>query len=79
MTAGDRSRQRDVLLPVLSEQSIKTAGINVERTRQGFLELEKFVRSARSGKRPVDGILRSILAAPVALSRTSRLGNALDR
>ena len=33
----------------------KEGGINVERARQGFLELEKFVRSARSGKRPVDG------------------------
>ena len=30
-------------------------GINVERARQGFLELEKFVRSARSGNHPVDG------------------------
>jgi TAT (twin-arginine translocation) pathway signal sequence len=30
-------------------------GINVDRARQGFLELEKFVRAARSGKRPVDG------------------------
>ena len=27
----------------------------MERARQGFLELEKFVRSARSGNRPVDG------------------------
>jgi hypothetical protein len=33
----------------------KQRGINVERARQGFLELENFVRSARSGKRPVDG------------------------
>jgi hypothetical protein len=33
----------------------KQQGINVERARQGFLELEKFVRSARGGKRPVDG------------------------
>jgi hypothetical protein len=30
-------------------------GINVQRARQGFLELEKFVRASRSGKRPVDG------------------------
>jgi hypothetical protein len=30
-------------------------GINVERARRGFLELETFVRSAHSGKRPVDG------------------------
>jgi hypothetical protein len=33
----------------------KQRGINVDRARQGFLELEKYVRSARSGKRPVDG------------------------
>lgn len=30
-------------------------GINVERAQQGFLELEKFVRAGRAGKRPVDG------------------------
>lgn len=30
-------------------------GINPDRARQGFLELEKFVRSARAGHRPVDG------------------------
>ncbi|HEX4164162.1 MAG TPA: hypothetical protein VHZ55_01695 [Bryobacteraceae bacterium] len=30
-------------------------GIRVERARSGFLELEKFVREARSGRRPVDG------------------------
>lgn len=33
----------------------KQRGINVERAKQGFLELEKFVRSSRNGKRPVDG------------------------
>ena len=33
----------------------KDRGINVERARQGFLELEKFVRASRSGQRPVDG------------------------
>ena len=30
-------------------------GINFDRARQGFLELEKFVRDGRAGKRPVDG------------------------
>ena len=30
-------------------------GIDPDRAKQGFLELEKFVRAARSGKRPVDG------------------------
>ena len=33
----------------------KQRGINVERAREGFLELEKFVRASRIGKRPVDG------------------------
>ncbi len=33
----------------------KQRRINAERARQGYLELEKSVRSARSGKRPVDG------------------------
>ncbi len=37
------------------QSKAKERGINPERARQGFLELEKFVRSARSGKRPVDG------------------------
>lgn len=30
-------------------------GINFDRTREGFLELEKFVGASRSGQRPVDG------------------------
>jgi hypothetical protein len=33
----------------------KERGINVERARRGFLELEKFVRAARTGNRPTDG------------------------
>jgi hypothetical protein len=33
----------------------KERGINPERARQGFLELEKFVRASRDGKRPNDG------------------------
>ena len=33
----------------------KELGINPDRARQGFLELEKFVRASRSGKRPSDG------------------------
>jgi hypothetical protein len=37
------------------QKKAKERGINPERARQGFLELEKFVRSARSGRRPVDG------------------------
>src|SRR6202162_6232539 len=37
------------------QRKAKEHGINVERAKQGFLELEKFVRPARSGKRPVDG------------------------
>ena len=37
------------------QSKAKARGINVERARRGFLELEKFVRAARSGKPPVDG------------------------
>ncbi|HKW62910.1 MAG TPA: twin-arginine translocation signal domain-containing protein [Candidatus Acidoferrum sp.] len=33
----------------------KRRGINFERAREGFLELEKLVRASRAGKRPVDG------------------------
>ncbi len=33
----------------------RARGINVDRARQGFLELEKFVNAGRAGKRPVDG------------------------
>jgi hypothetical protein len=36
-------------------QKAQERGINVQRARQGFLELEKFVRASRGGKRPVDG------------------------
>src|SRR4051812_11590750 len=37
------------------QKKAKERGINPERAKQGFLALEKFVRSARGGKRPVDG------------------------
>jgi hypothetical protein len=37
------------------QQKAKERGINPDRARQGFLELETFVRASRSGKRPVDG------------------------
>ena len=37
------------------QRKAKDRGINVERAKQGFLELEQFVRAARSGTRPVDG------------------------
>ena len=54
------TRRRSILANVtcfceFCQSKAKERGINVERARQGFLELEKFVRSARSGKRPVDG------------------------
>ena len=69
----------DLLLPVLPEQRRKQRGINVERARQGFLELEKFVRvGARAASAPWTATT-SILAAPSALSRTGCLGDALDR
>ena len=37
------------------QQKAKERGINPDRAKQGFLELEQFVRAARSGKRPSDG------------------------
>jgi hypothetical protein len=37
------------------QRKAKDRGINAQRARQGFLELEKFVRASRSGIRPVDG------------------------
>jgi TAT (twin-arginine translocation) pathway signal sequence len=37
------------------QRKAKDRGINVDRAKQGFLELEKFVRTSRAGKRPVDG------------------------
>jgi hypothetical protein len=47
-------------------------GIRVERARSGFLELEQFVRAARSGKRPVDGyyveLWRLLLTYPELLA-----------
>ena len=36
-------------------QKARANGINPDRARQGFLELEKFIRASRSGKRPSDG------------------------
>jgi hypothetical protein len=37
------------------QSKAKERGINPERAKQGFLELEKYVRASRSGQRPVDG------------------------
>ncbi|HZT32344.1 MAG TPA: hypothetical protein VFA33_20820 [Bryobacteraceae bacterium] len=37
------------------QRKAREAGISFERARQGFLELEKFVRAGRAGGRPVDG------------------------
>jgi hypothetical protein len=37
------------------QRKAKERGINPDRAKQGFLELEQFVRTARSGKRPSDG------------------------
>jgi hypothetical protein len=37
------------------QSKAKQQGINVDRARQGFLELEKFVRASRNGRRPADG------------------------
>lgn len=37
------------------EAKAKKQGIDVERAKQGFRELEKFVRAGRAGERPPDG------------------------
>ncbi len=37
------------------QHKARARGINVERARRGFIELEKFVRAGRAGSRPVDG------------------------
>ncbi len=37
------------------ERKAKEKGINFNRVKEGYRELEKFVRAGRSGKRPVDG------------------------
>ena len=37
------------------QQKAEGRGINPDRARQGFLQLEQFVRAARNGKRPSDG------------------------
>ena len=37
------------------QKRAKAAGINPDRAKQGYLELEKFVRAGRGGQRPVDG------------------------
>jgi hypothetical protein len=36
-------------------QKARERGINPDRAKQGFIELEKFVRASRRGKRPSDG------------------------
>jgi hypothetical protein len=37
------------------QRKARERGINFERVQAGFLDLEKFVRAARAGHRPVDG------------------------
>ena len=37
------------------QKRARAAGINVERAREGFVQLESFVRAGRAGQRPVDG------------------------
>jgi hypothetical protein len=50
----------------------KRQGIDLERARQGYLALEKFVRDGRAGKRPRDGYFvtfwRTLLEYPEILS-----------
>ena len=37
------------------QRKARDRGISVDRAREGFLALEKFIRDARGGKKPVDG------------------------
>lgn len=37
------------------QSKARARGINIDRAREGFLQLEKFVRAGRAGTRPVDG------------------------
>src|ERR1041385_3936885 len=37
------------------QRKARDRGISVDRAREGFLALEKFIRDARGGRRPVDG------------------------
>jgi hypothetical protein len=37
------------------QRKAKERGINVDRAKQGFMDLEKFVTASRGGSRPVDG------------------------
>lgn len=56
MHGGERSDPgRVTCFCQFCQMRAKKEGINVERARKGFLELEKFVNSGRSGKHPVDG------------------------
>ncbi len=54
------------------QRRAKEHGISVDRAKQGFLELEKFVRAARGKERPVDGyyvaVWRLLLKFPELLA-----------
>lgn len=54
------------------EKKAAARGISIERAKQGFQVLEQYVRSARSGKRPVDGhfveFLRILMRHPEILA-----------
>src|SRR5437879_1310533 len=56
------------------QSKAKESGINAERAKQGFLELEKFGRSTRRAIRTVDGYYVQFWRLLFAVSRTSRLG-----
>lgn len=54
------------------EEKAKARGISVERAKQGYKELERYIRAARKGERPVDGhfvtFLRLLMRYPEILA-----------
>ena len=40
---------------LVDQRKARDRGISADRAREGFLALEKFIRDARGGKKPVDG------------------------
>ncbi len=52
---GGRDPGRVTCFCSFCQAKAKQRGIDFERVKQGYLELEKFVRASRAGQRPVDG------------------------
>ena len=57
----------------------KKRGIDVDRAREGYLQLAAFVNAGRDGRRPADGVVRDLLAAVDAVPRDPGMGASLER